>query len=212
MFNTDQSKPQTFAKLQNIMAQKPTTIFINPRFKNAHINPNFLPNKILINPNFLQHSNSFPVVDPVIPNVTQALPQQQQHKQLDATINPIIRNTRRTLIRAPAASRPNVPVFSPQSVVIRKPLQLPYQQLIKISKNKLVTAAHLMKCQQKENEIIKNTAESIIKSKKLQRKATTIASVYKLDRRQPPHQKRKKVVSMYSIRRVDAITPKKMKL
>lgn len=66
-----------------------------------------------------------------------------------------------------------------------------------------------MLCQQKENEIIKKTTESIIESKKLQRKTETKDSVYKIDRRLDtrrvsPLKKKKRIVSTYSIRRVDA--------
>lgn len=185
------------------MAQKPSTIFLNPKFKNAHFNPNFLQsNKIHVNPKFLV---STPAAEPAEKFPTQTL------SQTAPKINPIIKNTRRTLIRAPQAdSRSNIlPVVSSSRIFEEKKI-FQQHQLIKISKNKLVTAAHLMKCQQKENEIIKNTTESIIKSKKLQRKTDTKDSIYRLDRRQLPTHKKKKIVSTYSLRRVDTISPKKV--
>lgn len=193
------------------MAQKPSTIFINPKFKNPssiHVNPNFLQsNKIHVNPRFLsQNLPTAPAPEPL-----KVLATQQSH-QPAVKDNPIIRNTRRTLIRAPAAApRSNFPLSTTQSTILTEKanaIRHPHPQLIKISKNKLVTAAHLMQCQQKENEIIKNAAESIIKSKKLQRKTEPPESIYKLDRRQSMlMRKKKKVVSTYSIRRV---SPKKV--
>lgn len=181
------------------MAQKPPTIFINPKFKNAHINPNFLKssNSIHVNPKFL-NLVAPPAYEPPVNPPLPPLPDGSS-----ASSNTIIRNTRRTLIRMPAVARPS-------TVVAQKP-PAPPNQLIRISKNKIVTAAHLMQVQQKENEIIKQTTESIIKSKKLQRK-TESSSIYKLDRRSEALPKRKKkIVSKYSIRRVDASTPKKAK-
>lgn len=175
------------------MSEKPQNIFINPKFKNAHINPNFLKsnNSIHVNPRFLVITPvpAIPVncpLPPAAPNVN----------------NAIIRNTRRTLIRAGTASRPQ----------LSQPLEKkPQHQLIKISKNKLVTAAHLMECQQKENEIIKRTTETLIKSRKLERKNEGRQTIYKLDRRLDSSMKKKKrIVSTYSIRRIDAISPKKV--
>lgn len=192
------------------MAQKPSTIFINPKFKNAHFNPNFLqPNKIHVNPKFLA-LNLLNAQAPLDPKHVASKSNVDQPADMSS---PIIRNTRRTLIRAPAVntSRSSFPLAVSQSNEaneITKTINQPHHsQLIKISKTKLVTAAHLMQCQQKENEIIKNATESIIKSKKLQRKTETKESIYKLDRRQSPLAKKKsKIVSTYSIRRV---TPKK---
>lgn len=196
------------------MAQKPSTIFINPKFKNAHINPNFLPTKIHLNPKFLAQ-NLLNAQAPMAPIVVAPKPVFQPAD----TSNPIIRNTRRTLIRAPAVSsapRSNFPLSisrSNQGSNDEKKMtnHQPQPQLIKISHTKLVTAAHLMHCQQKENEIIKNKTESIIKSKKLQRKTETKESIYKLDRRNRQdgslQRKKSKIVSTYSIRRV---TPKKV--
>lgn len=178
------------------MAQKPS-IFINPKFKNILINPNFVQqnNKVVhVNPKFFAGINlvAFQPPPPSEPLVKPPLPPAPV-----VSSNAIIRNTRRTLIRAPGVdmSRSNVPVVSSQQQA-----KLPAQtQLIKISKNKLVTAAHLMKCQQKENEIIKNATESIIKTKKLRRREVEKPeSIYKFDR---TALKKKKIVSTYSIRR-----------
>lgn len=178
------------------MSQK-STVFFNPKFKNIHVNPNFLQqsskvqvnqsNPIHVNPKFFmafESSASFKPPLPDEPPVKPPLP--------PAPTNAIIRNTRRTWVRASSTSRPNVAVPPAEAN------QLPQQTLIKISKNRLVTAAHLMKCQQKENEIIKNTTNSIIKTKKLQRRSEKPESLYKVDRRNP----KKKVISTYSIRRV----------
>lgn len=191
------------------MAQKPSTIFINPKFKNSssiHVNPNFLQsNKIHVNPKFL--SQSMPSAAGIMPSES---PNAHQSNHQVFKDNPIIRNTRRTLIRAPTPISTPRSNLAPSKVLTEKvnPLRYPQPQLIKISKNKLVTAAHLMQCQQKENEIIKNKTESIIKSKKLQRKTDKNESIYKLDRRLAPNmRKKKKIVSTYSIRRV---TPKKI--
>lgn len=177
------------------MAQKPS-IFINPKFKNIHVNPNFLQQSsknIHVNPLFFLGSNLV---------AFQPAPPLEENPPVKPPLPPmpaIIRNTRRKLIRAPAAcssSRSNVIPQSNNAVSTRYELPVqPQHQLIKISKNKLVTAAHLMKCQQKENEIIKNTTELIMKTKKLQRKAEEPESVYKLDHRT---QKKKKIVSTYS--------------
>jgi hypothetical protein len=179
------------------MTQKPT-IFINPKFKNIHVNPNFLqPQKVLLNPKFFVGHDLVvsepPLPEPIVKPPLPPLP--------PTSSNVLIRNTRRTLIRsntlirAASSSRPNdaVPAVIP-----------PQHTLIKVSKNKLVTAAHLMKCQQKENAIIKSTTESIIRTKKLHREEKEKpASVYSVDRRTP---KKKKIASTYSIRRV---TPRK---
>lgn len=189
------------------MAQNPPTIFINPKFK-AHLNPNFLKssNSIHVNPKFLIAQQQNFIAPPTeAPPINPPLPPEPI-----LTSNAIIRNTRRTLIRASAPARPNVSTAISQSLD-RRPTIFQQPQLIKISKNKLVTAAHLMKCQQKENEIIKKTTESLIKSKKLQLKTNTKPSIYKLDRRQNLLPKRKKtIVSKYSLRRVDAISPQKV--
>lgn len=188
------------------MAQKPSTIFINPKFKNAHINPNFLQtNKIHINPKFLT-KNIVAVPHPEPTEATPAQPHVQRESPALINSNAIIRNTRRTLIRVPI-SRSSTEVTQQKTFVDSKLPQ--QQQLIKVSKNKLVTAAHLMRCQQKENEKIKSTTESIIKTKKLQRNAESEPSIYKLDRRSSPI-KKKKIVSTYSIRRVETISPKKV--
>lgn len=193
------------------MAHKPSTIFINPKFRNAHFNPNFLQgNNIHINPKFLsQNVISTSAAEPA------TVSSSQDSIKSATKNNPIIKNTRRTLIRASQPdSRTNVvsPMTSSALNVPAEKKSSPHQ-LIKINKNKLVTAAHLMKCQQKENEIIKNATESIITSKKLQRKTDIKESIYKLDRRQLSTQKKRKViVSTYSLRRVETISPKKVEV
>ena len=169
------------------MAQK-STIFINPKFKNIHVNPNFLQqgNKVHVNPKFFVGFENLTSFNPPLPDKPPVKP------PLPPASTNAIRNTRRTWVRASSTSRPNDAVSADAAI------QLPQQTLIKISKNRLVTAAHLMKCQQKENEIIKNTTNSIIKTKKLQRKSEKPESLYKVDRRNP----KKNITSTYSIRRV----------
>jgi hypothetical protein len=112
----------------------------------------------------------------------------------------IIKNTKRSLIRA-VTTRDSSQGQAKEKKLLNK-------NLIKISNTKLVNASHLIKCQQKENELIKNVTESLIKTKKLQRKSQAANSVYKFDRRKDGSAKKKrKIVSQYSIRRIDA--PKK---
>jgi hypothetical protein len=177
------------------MTQKPT-IFFNPKFKNIHVNPNFLqPQKVLLNPKFFVGTEL--VVSEHVPPLPEPIVKPPLPPLPPVSSNVLIKNTRRTLIRAASSSRPN-DAF-PTVISQLKP----QRTLIKVSKNKLVTAAHLMECQQKENAIIKSTTESIIRTKKLHRESEKPASVYSVDRRTP---KKKKIVSTYSIRRV---TPKK---
>lgn len=155
-------------------------------------------------------------------NIVQQLPVIiQQNAKPPLEPKPLIKNTKRKLIRVPVtppaatasstATSQNVtrPSFVPSPV----PAVTTQQNLIKISKTKLVRASDLIKCQQKENEIIKKTTESIIKSKKIQQKAAAKRSIYKLDRREDPNMKKKKVVSTYTIRRMsssDGVTSRKV--
>lgn len=196
------------------MSQKPS-IFLNPNFRNPvpiHINPNFvqissnnsvktMANKIHVNPMFLkQNQSSAPVLAPL------QVSAQQHSTQPVVEVNRIIKNTRRSLIRAPAVVPRSNSVPSQKPSMEPNPALLPQSQFIKLGKNKIVKAEHLMQRQRKENEINKNATEAIIKSKKLQRKTENKESIYKLDRRQSPLKKKKKIVSTYSIRRV---SPKK---
>lgn len=179
-------------------------IHFNPKFKNAHINPNFIqqPSKILINPRFLLQQNDYQSsTHEIFSRPTEILPTLQS--------TAIIRNTRRTLIRAPAVSKPPIPSTSKLP-----PVEHPSncKNLIKIGKNKLVTAAHLVRVQQKENEIIKSKSESFIKTKKLKRMETEPKSIYKIDRRhEDPIGSRRKIVRKYSIKRVEPKTPLSLK-
>ncbi|CAG9799500.1 unnamed protein product [Chironomus riparius] len=197
------------------MEQQPksTMIFINPKFKNAYINPNFLKsnsNTIHVNPKFLQHMNA-----------QQSLQQQQtqainiaQSKPIVPVLNSnaIIKNTKRSLIRAPAKIDSKI-AQGQKSVPVNYAKKM---NLIKISNTKLVNASHLMKEQQKENEKIKKATESIIKTKKLMKKSEAEQSIYKLDRTKSSPglgKKKKRIVSTYSVRRVDSaekLTPKKV--
>lgn len=190
---------------------KSSTIFINPKFKNAYINPNFLKsnsNKIHVNPKFLQHMNAQQSLQQ---QPTQAI-NVAQSKSIVPIINSnaIIKNTKRSLIRAPAK-------IENKNVQGQKPVNFAKKMnLIKISNTKLVNASHLMKEQQKENEKIKIATESLIKTKKLMKKSEAERSIYKLDRTKSSPgfgKKKKRIVSTYSIRRVDSadkLTPKKV--
>lgn len=187
------------------MAQRPTSIHVNPKFVGAHFNRNFLPQppqtsrKILINPNFIP---PLPVEEPPEFRADAIRPKPPPEP---APSSAIIRNTRRSLIRASALSRLNIKTQSNQTALPRPP----QQHLIKLSNNKIVNANYLIDRQQKENEQIKNATISIIQSKKLRRKIDRgVDSVYKLDRRDVPVNK-KKIVSKFSIKRVDAIGLKK---
>jgi hypothetical protein len=161
--------------------QKSSTIFINPKFKNAYINPNFLKNsasatQIHLNPKFLQQQQQQQDAAP---------PPLQQHKKPEATSvnsSAIIKNTKRSLIRAPM----KIESKQEQQPAAAAPSHASPQNLIKISNTKLIKASHLMKYQQKENENIKNATESLIKSKKLKNSE----SIYKLDRRKPKSPKK----------------------
>jgi len=154
-------------------------------------------------------------------NAQQILQQQQtqainlaQSKPIVPIINnnAIIKNTKRSLIRAPAKIENKI-VQGQKSVPVNFAKKM---NLIKISNTKLVNASHLMKEQQKENEQIKKATESLIKTKKLIKKSEAERSIYKLDRtRTSPGlgKKKKRIVSTYSIRRVDSsekLTPKKV--
>lgn len=196
--------------------QKVPTIFINPKFKNAYINPNFLktnPNTIHVNPKFLQQQQVN----------SQNLQLQTQASSLAKPTVPasssIIKNTKRSLIRAPT----KIEISNSSTNVSQGQKFLPTQvtrkmNLIKISNTKLVNASHLMKAQQKENEIIKKATESIIKTKKLMKKSEPERSIYKLDRTKSSPgigKKKKKIVSTYSIRRVessDKLSPKNVRV
>lgn len=186
------------------MTDKPQSIFINPNFvKTNNVNPNLNKgiHQIHINPNFVKTSNTnlnpnksihqihinprFFVGVPLVAEPTLSSSNLQSAQPVPVINNAIIRNTRRFLLRTADSS------------IEKKP---PQKTFIKVSNNKIVTASYLMKSQQKENEIIKRTTENLIKTRKLNRK---------LD---PLLKNKKKIVSTYSIRRVDAISPKKIRL
>lgn len=182
-------------------------IFINPKFKNAYINPQFLkqnPNTIHINPRFLQHESSSIPVPQQAPQSSGPPPPTPVHE------NAIIKNTKRSLVRIPI--RPDT--YKCAQGQKQVPAVTKKLNLIKIGNNKLVNATQLMKAQQKENEIIKKTTESLIKSKKLLKKSENEQSIYKLDRRKSTPtsaKKKKRLVSTYTIRRVDdRMSPKKV--
>lgn len=201
--------------------QKSSTIFINPKFKNAYINPNFLKNsniqqqtQIHINPKFILNHQQV-----TAQQQNSQLTNVQQHPKpsIDVVNNSaIIKNTKRSLIRAPVKIESSSSINSFKDTQTNNTKKM---NLIRLSNTKLVNATHLMKYQQKENEIIKKKTESLIQSKKLLKKSEMkeSSSIYKLDRRKlsPGINKTKKriVVSQYSIRKIDAsdiLTPKKV--
>lgn len=179
------------------------SIHFNPKFNTkVHINPKFLQQKLLVNPHFLQQQNEI-----VIETVACSRPPDIINPVV-VTSNPIIRNTRRTLIRAQPVTKSKE--FIPTSTSTSSS-----SNLIKIGKNKLVTASHLINVQQKENAIIQSKTESIIRTKKLKMKEKEPKSIYKLDRRQNPigSSTKKKIVRKYSIKRIEATaTPSKITL
>lgn len=105
----------------------PTSIYVNPKFKSAHINPNFLPKNVLqqsnvkihVNPNFLSQKTQ----------ISQSLP-------IPISINkaPIITNTRRKLVRQ---SNNPPPVLSKTT--------FPKNSLIKIGNTKLIRVSDIQK-------------------------------------------------------------------
>lgn len=191
------------------MEQKSTTIFINPKFKNAYINPHFLMmtstnNTIHVNPKFLNQQVSS-VIQPPLPPPPAKVPEPPPIAKCA-----IIKNTKRSLIRAPEKIESTTCVVQLQHhpeqqhpIAIAKKMNL-----IKISNTKLVNASHLMTKQQKENETIKKATESLIKAKKLQRKKASgeKASIYKLDRTKGIEvvvKKKRKIINQFSIKNVD---------
>lgn len=205
---------------------EPKTIFINPKFKNAYINPNFLVptqtnSTIHLNPKFF-NQNFQPPLPPLPPPLPPLPPVKEKVPEPADNKSAIIKNTKRSLIRAaPEKNQKNddkkiqlMPQKSSTIATENKKLNL-----IKISNTKLVNASHLMTRQQKENETIKKATESLIKAKKLQRKKANgeKPSIYKLDRRKENHQpitpskkKQRKIVKQYSIRSTSAgPSPKK---
>jgi hypothetical protein len=180
------------------MEPKPS-IHFNPKFSTkVHINPKFLQQKLLVNPHFLQQQNEKFSLETVAPPRPPDISSMPPIPQQISSSNPIIRNTRRTLIRASGGS--NNTELKPSTTTL--PIS---KNLIKIGKNKLVTASHLIKVQQKENAIIQSKTESIIRTKKLKRKEKEPKSIYKLDRRSDPvGSTKKKIVRKYSIKRVES--------
>lgn len=191
-------------------AEPRAKIFINPNFKKAHFNPNFLPQPAVI------HPVSVPEVVPVITTATTAsvprvhfnpaflekLNRQRNEEMLllremtltsaEATVvpppllpqpNPIIKHTMRKLIRASS----NVP--APPAAGPRPPLLAP---LVKISKNKLVRSVPVP------------AVEPPIPSSKPR-------TSYKLDRRPTvPVPKAKSSIRRYSLVRTNSISPRKV--
>jgi hypothetical protein len=185
------------------MEPKSTTIFINPKFKNAYINPNFLMmtstnNQIHVNPKFLNQQVSSAVQPPLPP------PPAKVPEPPPVTKSAIIKNTKRSLIRASEKIESSTSSVQQQ----QHPAEVKKMHLIKISNTKLVNASQLMTKQQKENETIKKATESLIKAKNLQRKKVNgeKASIYKLDRTKggdASAKKKRKIIKQFSIKNVD---------
>lgn len=170
------------------MAELSNSIFINPKFKNVHINPNFLNSSaksIFINPAFIQ------------PQPVEQSPFTDVHP---APSPPrIIKNTLRKFIRAPVEESKVVPLTRKTS-------------LIKVSNTKLVRASHLIKEQNQQNEIIRQSEEKMKNARERKKIEATSSSVYRLDRRFETFKKRK-VVYGDSFKRFDSyatISPKKV--
>lgn len=148
------------------------TIYINPRFRNAHINPNFLPRKqvqtpqpfnIHINPLFLP-SHTQPITQ-----ASNQLPSQSQPK-LHLPKASIISQTNRKLVRQPIHQTP----------AITRTAEPPQHTtpLVKIGKRKLVRAEQLFRVPLANSNNIPDKPKSTIKV--LQKTA------YSIDRRNGP--------------------------
>lgn len=205
------------------MEHKSTTIFINPKFKNAYINPNFLvpaSTTIHVNPKFLNQQVITSVnhlsSQPPLPPPRQQIKVPEPPPLASTNKSAIIKNTKRSLIRVQEKLPGAIPCHGQIQTQQPKPLTDTIEKklnLIKISNTKLVNASQLMSRQQKENETIKKATESLIKAKKLQQKKANgqKQSIYRLDRRKEDHslpspvtpKKKRKIIQQYSIRSVD---------
>lgn len=176
------------------------TIFLNPKFKNIHINPNFLlkqnskPNKIHINPLFMKSNtdilnnilarndmdNEYETNQQFISQPTSSIVSMKIDSRTydDATLGenniskmPIITKTNRKLIRKTSS----VPFVKR----VDKPVT-PRSQLIKIGKNKLIRTS-----QNKPplaTKSISNVPNKLVKTGKTKINVST----YKIDRRSAP--------------------------
>lgn len=101
----------SFLHISELSSETPTsnTIYINPRFRNAHINPNFLPRKQL---------------------PPQSAANQQQQQPFNIHINPLFLSSSTTPV--PAAA---LPVRAPS---LHPPIQLPKTSIISQTSRKLV--------------------------------------------------------------------------
>ncbi|XP_058462328.1 zinc finger CCCH domain-containing protein 3 [Malaya genurostris] len=144
-------------------------IFINPDFKKAHINRNFLPKTTT---SIVSTVSNMPIPISNVPNIhlnpvfINKLHQQKLHNTSDfcdmtlasaapVPLNPIIKHTKRKLIRASSA----VPLRS--AGIVREPLLAP---LVKISKNKLVRSTPVVRAdtvQHARPEVTKRRFSSI---------------------------------------------------
>lgn len=206
-----------------------TKVFINPEFKRAHINPNFLPKTFsaAATPTEI-HPAAAAVLPPNIhfnPAFLERLSlQQQQQNDLQPVVpaptmaakvphpNPIIKHTKRKLIRACSAV-PSPLVTAPR----KEPLVAP---LVKISRNKLVRSVASPAAPLVIPKTFNKTAESPIDSEKRFHhafKGSIQQQRYKLDRR-PPGVVRKVVlkppkpssIRRYSLVRTNSIVPQRV--
>lgn len=170
------------------MDELSNSIYINPKFKNVHINPNFLNSTaktIFINPAFI-------LPQPIEPPLPAPVPQKPAPPR-------IIKNTLRKLIREPLEKPKVIPL-------IRK------TSLVKVSNTKLVRASHLIKEQNKQNEIIRQSEELMKKAMERNKIEATSSSVYKLDRRYETF-KKKKIIRKDTLKRFESystISPRKV--
>lgn len=138
-----------------------TSVYINPKFRNAHINPNFLPKKPLqslapppnqiyinpkfknahINPMFLQKNPPTTTVA-VTPNHNVA-----EKKEIPPNFTPqtsIVTKTSRKIVRQSVVA-PNIIQKSPPKLAQQKPVSVSAVPLVKLGKRKLVRLTQQLK-------------------------------------------------------------------
>ncbi|XP_055535381.1 zinc finger CCCH domain-containing protein 3 [Wyeomyia smithii] len=181
------------------MHVQPSKIFINPDFKKAHINRNFLAKRIFQPSVPTVTSNSF-LAQPA-PNIhlnpvfIEKLQKQKQLEELvfrettlkaTSLLNPIIKHTKRKLVRASSTMTVKPSAFP------REPLLAP---LVKISKNKLVRSTPVV-----PNIVSAKTDVNIRKRYKLVNKFSSSNSIIKA----------KNLIRPYSLIRSTSLDPQKV--
>lgn len=190
-------------------ASTSSTVFINPKFKNAHINPNFLakatplqsvvtPNQIYINPKFknahinpmfLHKNSTIPTADPAATSAVvnihisdlQTLPAQLSVAPL-SELTSIVTKTSRKIIRQPMPT--NASTLQAVNVPMNNAEFVP---LLKFGKRKLIRATHV-----KSDDARKLSTLSANSKKSLKKpihttykivKGDALVDLYKIDRR-----------------------------